>query len=380
MELLSSLRNKKLLPFGKSFLFYKGTFVFLIISMTDYIIVGCGLAGIAFAEMALKDNKSIVVFDNGSQSSSTIAGGLYNPVILKRFSEVWQAQEQLILMREFYQTLEKKLNTTVDFNTPILRKFFSVEEQNNWFLASDKVALAPFLSTNLINVKFNGIDSPYNYGEVLQSGYVDTALLLDKYKEYLLLNSLLLEEPFLYHRLVATDCGVKYNNLEAKHIVFAEGFGMHNNPYFNTLPLDGTKGELFIIEAKDLNLDVIVNTSVFILPLGNDLFKVGATYNWRDKTNIPTAEGKQELIDRIKEIITCDFEIKHHFAGVRPTVKDRRPLIGTHKVNKTFHILNGLGTRGVMLGPAMAKALYQCIEINKPIDPSVDINRFYKKM
>jgi hypothetical protein len=41
------------------------------------------------------------------------------------------------------------------------------------------------------------------------------------------------------------------------------------------LPLDGTKGELFIIKAPELNLDVIVNTSVFILPLGGDLFKVG---------------------------------------------------------------------------------------------------------
>jgi hypothetical protein len=39
------------------------------------------------------------------------------------------------------------------------------------------------------------------------------------------------------------------------------------------------KERAFIIEAKELNLDVIVNTSVFILPLGNNLFKVGATYN-----------------------------------------------------------------------------------------------------
>jgi hypothetical protein len=42
---------------------------------------------------------------------------------------------------------------------------------------------------------------------------------------------------------------------------------MHANPYFKNLPLDGTKGELFIIKAPELNLDVIVNTSVFILPL-----------------------------------------------------------------------------------------------------------------
>lgn len=348
--------------------------------MTDFIIVGSGVAGIAFAEMALADNRSIVVFDNSSQNSSKIAGGLYNPVILKRFSEVWQAQEQLILMRDFYRDIENKLKVTVDFKTPILRKFFSIEEQNNWFAASDKVSLTPFLSTVLVNKKYSGIDSPYNYGEVLQSGYVDTALLLEQYKKYLSKNALLYSESFVYDNLKVTSAGVTYNTIEARHIVFAEGFGMHSNPYFDNLPLDGTKGELFIIRAKELNLDVIVNTSVFILPLGNDLFKVGATYNWRDKTDLPTQEGKEELIDRIKEIIKCDFEIVEHFAGVRPTVKDRRPLIGTHKQHQTVHILNGLGTRGVMLGPAMAKSLYEWIENKKPLDPVIDIERFYKKM
>jgi hypothetical protein len=28
----------------------------------------------------------------------------------------------------------------------------------------------------------------------------------------------------------------------------------------------------------------------------------------------------------------------------------------------------------------MAKALYEWIEIKEPLDPSIDINRFYKKM
>ena len=121
--------------------------------MIDYLIVGCGLAGISFAEMALENGKSILVYDDDSQNSSKIAGGLYNPVILKRFSEVWKAQEQLVLMNDFYPRIEKKINCTVDFKTPILRKFFSVEEQNNWFAASDKIALAPFLSTELISKK-----------------------------------------------------------------------------------------------------------------------------------------------------------------------------------------------------------------------------------
>jgi glycine/D-amino acid oxidase-like deaminating enzyme len=172
---------------------------------------------------------------------------------------------------------------------------------------------------------------------------------------------------------------IQYKDIKAKHIVFAEGFGMHDNPYFRQLPLDGTKGELFIIKAAELVLDVIVNTSIFILPLGNNLFKVGATYNWKDKTDLPTEEGKLELIDRIKEIITCDFEIVEHFAGIRPTVKDRRPLVGTHAEHSSIHILNGLGTRGVMLGPAMATALFDNIENKIPLDREIDIKRFLPK-
>ncbi|MGZ9734204.1 NAD(P)/FAD-dependent oxidoreductase [Flavobacterium sp. GNP002] len=347
--------------------------------MIDYLIVGSGLAGISFAEVALRNDKSILVLDNNSQNSSKIAGGLYNPVILKRFSEVWQAQEQLAIMNEFYTFLEEKLNCKIDFKSPILRKFFSVEEQNNWFTASDKVALAPFLSTQLISKKYVGIDSPYGYGEVLQTGYVDTALLLNKYREYLKENNLFQEEAFDYDDLQIESDGVRYKDIHAKHIIFAEGFGMHANPYFNQLPLDGTKGELFIIKAPKLDLDVIVNTSVFILPLGNDLFKVGATYNWKDKTDLPTEEGKTELVTRIKEIISCDFEIIEHFAGVRPTVKDRRPLVGTHQNYELIHILNGLGTRGVMLGPAMAKALFENIENQVPLNKEIDINRFLRK-
>jgi len=347
--------------------------------MLDYLIVGSGLAGISFAETALKNNKSILLVDNKSQVSSRVAGGLYNPVILKRFSEVWKAEEQLALMDEFYNQIEEKLKTRFNFRLPILRKFFSIEEQNNWYAASDKKNLAPFLSTKLISKKYNGIDSPYDYGEVLHTGYVDTALLLDVYKEYLLENNFLLEEFFDSCFIEFFDYGIQYKNIKARHIIFAEGFGLHKNPFFNYLPLDGTKGELFIIKAPDLDLDVIVNTSVFILPLGNDLFKVGATYNWQDKTDIPTEEGKQELLERIREILMCDFEIIKHFGGVRPTVKDRRPLIGTHHERKSLHILNGLGTRGVMLGPAMAKALFDKIENEIPLDSEIDIQRFHKR-
>lgn len=346
--------------------------------MTDYLLVGAGLAGIAFAEIALQNNKSIHVFDNKSQNSSTIAGGLYNPVILKRFSEVWRSQEQVDLGNQFYAQLEEKLKVKLDNKIPIYRKLYSVEEQNNWFIASDKPNLAPFISPKISFDKYDGINSPFGFGEVLQSGYVDTAALLKNYHAYLVELNLLQFDSFNYDDLIINDDFVEYKNHHYKNVIFAEGFGIHSNPYFSNLPLDGTKGELLIIKTKELKLDVILKSSVFIIPLENDLFKVGATYNWEDKTATPTEEGKNELLSDLKSLLNSDFEVIEHLAGVRPTVKDRRPMLGRHPKHPKLHVLNGLGTRGVMLAPDMAKMLFEHIEYQIPLEKEIDIKRFKK--
>ena len=80
----------------------------------DYIIVGLGLAGLAFVEELITANKSFIVFEDTSQTSSLVAGGVYNPVILKRFSPVWNAKEQLSVALPFYDKLEKKFGQKFD--------------------------------------------------------------------------------------------------------------------------------------------------------------------------------------------------------------------------------------------------------------------------
>lgn len=347
--------------------------------MIDFIIIGNGLAGICFAEIAIQNNKSILVFDDNSQPSSKVAGGLYNPVVLKRFSEVWKAKEQLEIAFPLYKAIEEKLSITFDYKIPIYRRLASVEEQNNWFQAADKPNLAPFLSSSLISEKLSNINSSFGFGEVLETGYLDIASLIQNYSNYLIQNNLYSSERFEYDLIEFKDEFITYKNIKAKHIIFAEGFGLHSNPFFNNLPLDGTKGELLVIKAPNLDLKVVVKSNIFILPLGNDLYKVGATYDWKDKTNNPTEEGKNELVNNLKELISCDFEIIKHFAGVRPTVKDRRPLVGQHHIYKNLYVLNGLGTRGVMLGPYLATQLFNNIIKNISLENEINVNRIYKK-
>ena len=50
-------------------------------------------------------------------------------------------------------------------------------------------------------------------------------------------------------------------------------------------PLNEAKGELLIIHAPELDIQFLLKSSLFVLPLGNHYFKVGATFNWKDKTS-----------------------------------------------------------------------------------------------
>lgn len=347
--------------------------------MLDYIIVGAGLAGICFAETARQAGKKIIVIDGEKRSSSQVAGGMYNPVVLKRFTEVWKVREQLDIARPFFSGLEQKLRVKLDYQLPLYRRFMSVEEQNNWFEASDKPNLSSYLSAQLVKNKHQGVQADFSFGEVLETGYVDTALLIASYRKYLIEEQQYICENFEYEQFSYEDKKVSYKGIEAKNIIFAEGFGMLENPFFKHLPLDGTKGELLIVRIPNLNFEQILKAGVFLIPIGDDLYKVGATYDWNDKSDAISTEGLNELLEGLRSVINLDFEVVEQVAGVRPTVKDRRPLVGQSELSSRIHILNGLGTRGVLLGPFLAKYLFKNIEEGVPLDSNISIDRFHKK-
>lgn len=342
----------------------------------DYLIVGSGLAGILFAEVLTRQHKTFLIIDDASQQSSVVAGGLYNPVILKRFTGVWKAKEQLDIAMPIYERLENSLGIKLDHKISVKRLFNSIQEQNNWFLAADKPNLSKFLSHKIITNDNSSIKADFGFGTVLRTGRIDTSSLVQAYKEELDKKGLLFDESFNYNLLDHHQDHLNYNKIKTKHVVFAEGFGLKNNPYFNHLPLNGTKGELITIFAPDLKIDYVLKSSVFLIPIGNDYYLVGATYEWEDKTNAITQKAKSELISKLTKFIKCDFDIVNQVAGIRPTVKDRRPLVGRHKIYDNMYVLNGLGTRGVMIAPYVAKQLFDFIEHKLPLNLEINSNRF----
>jgi glycine/D-amino acid oxidase-like deaminating enzyme len=342
----------------------------------DYIIVGLGLAGLAFSRILEKHNKTFIIFEDNSQNASKVASGMYNPVILKRFTPVWKAKDQLKVAIPFYKDLEKLLSKKYHYAVAIYRVFKSIEEQNNWTVASDKLLLSDYMNPQITNKKIDGILSDFGFGKLDNTGRIDTKLLLKDYTHFLKNKNLIENESFEYDKLKIDKNSVEYKNIKAKKIVFCEGFGLIKNPFFNYLPMQEAKGELLTIYAPDLKIDFMIKSSVFVQPIGNHHYKVGATFNWKDKTLNPTKEGEKELVEKLFKVISVPYKIVKQSAGIRPTVKDRRPLVGTHPKYKNMALLNGLGTRGVMIAPWAADQLFHYLEQEKKLDNEITINRY----
>lgn len=355
-----------------------GVFYFCTMKV-DYLIVGLGIAGLTVAEHLKRRKKSFLVVENGSQTSSWVAGGVYNPVILKRFTPVWNATAQLDYAIPFYQSLEAHFKQKYIYPLEILRIFKSIEEQNNWFSSADHPAMAPYLSTKVLQNNSPFISAPMGFGKMNKTGRVNIELLLADYKRELEDEQLLLHSTLDYSKIDFKGGEVGYGNILAKRIIFCEGFGLMQNPFFNYLPMQGLKGEVITIKAPELNLEQLLKSGVFVMPLGEDLYKVGATFNWQDKTNEVTVAGKMELEEKVKEFIKIPFDIVDQKAGVRPTVADRRPLLGKHPKHPELVVFNGLGTRGVMISPLLSAQLIDHLEADIPLAQEVDINRFKKR-
>jgi glycine/D-amino acid oxidase-like deaminating enzyme len=232
----------------------------------DYIIVGFGLAGLAFAEELVNAKKSFLVFEDDSQTSSLVAGGVYNPVILKRFTPVWNAKEQLEIAFPFYEKLAQKFKQQFDEKFITKKVFKSIEEQNNWFTALDKPNLSDYLDPNLDTHKYEGVIGNLGFGNVKETGRIDTKKLVEAYRDFLQKEDKIRFEKFEYAQIQFEENTITYKNSTANNIVFCEGFGMKQNPFFNHLPLNEAKGELITIFAPELQIDFLVKSTFFEFP------------------------------------------------------------------------------------------------------------------
>jgi glycine/D-amino acid oxidase-like deaminating enzyme len=345
----------------------------------DYIVVGHGLAGAILACTLRQQGRKVLVIDEPkSNSASRVAAGLVNPVAGKRFAKSWLVDTLLPFADQFYDELEARYQRPLFFHKPIYKIFSAIEEQNNWMAKSAGGNWSEYIgATYTQSTGTPSIEDPYGGILIRQGGYLLVADMLDLLTNELLELGLLLPERFDVAQLQLTEQGVSYKGVTAGHMIFCEGWQAVRNPYFRWLPLQPTKGEVLEVQTENFNPECIYNKAVYVVPVGEGRFKIGATYNWRQADEQPTPAGEAELAERFEQITTQPFHVKNHWAGIRPAVRDRRPLIGRHPVHAQLSVFNGMGSKGVLMAPYLADLFAKALAGEAEILPDVHISRFY---
>ncbi|WP_303918417.1 FAD-binding oxidoreductase [Draconibacterium sediminis] len=341
----------------------------------EVLIVGQGLAGTLLAFELHVAGVDVCIVNNPQKSTATrVAAGMVNPLVFKRMTKSWMVDELLPVMKKRYRDLEELLGERFYFDMPMIKPL-SEQETELWQQRKADEKFTPFIENICETSPVDYVFASHAYGIVNGSGYLKTGIFLDAAKRFFQENEMLIEADFPVNQ--SSFENHIFQDIQFDKIVFCEGHYLKTHPLFDFVRLQPAKGEVLQIYAPGLSENYIINRRVFVLPIGDHRFKVGSTYEWKDLTDHPTEEGKNSIIDRLKELIHVDFTIEQHWAGVRPTVIDRRPVLGKHPEFDHIYSFNGLGTKGVMLAPYFATEIKKLLLDNQyQIDKEVSSDRF----
>lgn len=349
----------------------------------DYIIIGHGLAGATLANELLNHQRKVLVLDDpGISSCSKVAAGLFNPLVFKKLNKVWRADLFFPAADAFYQGLEKQYAVSLQKKIPLCRIFSSAGEQNDFQLLSGEDSYHDYIKQDVVIENHSDqLNAPFGTGIISGSGFLNTQAYLQFTEQRLETCGEIIRQKINLHKDLRKENNrwIVSDAFSAEKIVFSDGWKITENPFFSYLPMMPAKGDVLTIHAPELNENYIYNGGCFVLPIGNQLFRAGATFNWKDLSDSPTQNGKDELLVKLKDLLKVPFTITEHLAGVRPATKDRRPLLGEHPEHKGLFVFNGLGTRGVIMAPWLAQHFRLFAEEGIMLDRECDIQRFSGK-
>lgn len=342
----------------------------------DYIIVGQGLAGSALALELFRRGKAVVVIDEpGHNRSSTVSAGICNPITGRSMSKTYLADQIFSFLHQWYPKTEDLLGANFFHPVPIYRPFLSEAEREEW---TRRYVTAEFQSfTELVakGARGESFNDPHGGLLVRQSGYVNVSGWMCGVRDHFQSRARYREDHFRDENLEVGRT-IRYGDIEAKRVVFCRGLAEVGSAWFGKIPLRPLKGETLIVRMK-LPRNQVISRGVYIVPHDEpNQFVVGSTYEHEPFEPGVTEQGRSLLLERLRALVNVPVDVIHQDWGIRPTVVDRRPILGHHPEYPNLIIFNGLGTKGVSLSPYFASVLADWMEKGVPMPKEVNISRF----
>ncbi|MCX8239279.1 MAG: FAD-dependent oxidoreductase [Akkermansiaceae bacterium] len=289
-------------------------------------VIGFGLAGACVALQLQRAGIQVRVVDDGRVGSSHVAGGLVNLVAGRNFEPSWEVKEAWDVALPFYEELGDHLFQSV----PILRLWRDEKDRRKFERKREQ------LGSWIQKVDDEGVT--WRGG-----GWLDCSRFLKIAREECLKSG---------GEWAAVPRG-------GKQVWCAGAAGLIRGD-FDDVAHRSAKGEILTVKIPGWGENRILNRNGWVIPIGNDLYRVGATYDWDHLTSGPTEEGREKVESLLRTFTDRDFEVTGHVAGIRPIINRSKPVVRFQEGRGWM--VNGLGSKGVIYAPRVGLEMAEILQ------------------
>ena len=348
----------------------------------DFLIIGAGLAGTTLALELLKRRKTVAIIDAPKpNSSSRVAAGIINPVVPKGITTTWKIEDMFPQVFEYYQQWESIFGESFIQRWDFITLHKNQEEFKQWEKRHTHPTVESWIESTAVP---DWLPEEFNHGasNTRCAGRLQVNQFLELAKNYLINQGVtwLLDEvdniddfnsSHFENKLLSQ---FKYNS-----IVFCQGAYGTENPLFPNLFFDPTEGDILTVKIIGLPQQTMLKRGLWLVPLAKDIWLAGSNFIKAGNASTSETETIQALLDQLAAWIPFNIELIDHKRGKRPTVQNRRPYLGKSPLpdKSNCYIYNGLGSKGSSLCSWLSPMMADFLTTHKPLDPEVDIQRFY---
>ena len=361
----------------------------------DLAIVGAGIAGCTLAYFC-KD-KNIVLLDRASTPAtggSGAAGAFISPKLGKKSALLELTNSAFIIASQFYSENFPKYYD----QSGIVRLPKDAKDEENFLLYHELIG-GKLLDEN--ELRDFGIQNQ-KIGLFFEDGGVCDAQELCKS----LIEGITFRQFEVKNFKQEQDIWVLNSNngkVMAQNIVLATGYEGHESlEYMGIRRVWGSRGDFYC----ESDIEVCMHKTVSVSRKKEGIIKIGATHvkakSANEACHICNGEPLKTLIEKAGKFVDIPhLKLKETFCGMRSGSHDYFPLAGkvidVHYMLQTYpkikrgykkapikyidnlFVLNGVGGRGFVFSPMLAKWLKELIFENREIDPRVNPDRLFLK-
>lgn len=328
------------------------------------LILGQGLAGTLLGWELQWAGVDFTLVDAGPAGAATsAAAGLINPVTGRRLVKSWRIDALLPAARATYGAIETELGVALWHDVRIRRLFADERERSFWRGKQARGELAPFA----------GVGDADGF-------WIEPAARIDLPRLLAASRTRWRSEGRL-HEAAWSEDDVERALAIHPGVIDCRGVAAAASGRFERVPWEYVQGEMLELAVAGLPVREVLNRRQWLVPVAEGAAWVGATQVPGERRAVTTPGARVTLEASARGLLGLDrsFVVTGQRAGVRVALPDRRPAAGRHPERRGLGVCSGLGGKGALWAPLLARQWARHLTTGEAFDKEVDVSRFWAR-